>query len=96
MLKSSKTNIIFLLATIAVLVVSLSWIDWIELVRHKWPVFKDSFVRQTMYVLTVTVIGILLVVKFKPFSTDSDTVITTGSERILQEQRAIRQLSTES
>lgn len=88
--KNTQTNIIFLFATIVVLVVSLAWIVWIEEIRAKWPVFKNPIVGETIYVLSVTLVGILFIIYFKPFSNSQDSVTTTGSERILQEVRDIR------
>jgi magnesium-transporting ATPase (P-type) len=90
MLKSVKSNIVFLLSTILVLIVSLAWIDWIAVIRAKWPVFKNQIVAQTVFVLTVTAIGIIFIVWFKPFSSDQDRVSTVGTERIVRDERFIK------
>jgi len=93
MLQSVKINIIFLLSTVLLLTVSLAWIDWIAMIRAKWPVFKNPIVAQTVFVLVVTIIGIIFVVTLKPFSTtEMNTVSTVGSDRILRDIRDIRVL----
>lgn len=77
-----------ILGTTILLLVSISWIDLFTELRNKYPAFKNPLVGQLVYTLSFTIIGIIFLMVFKPFNTDSKT--PEGIEKARIEEATLR------
>ena len=82
------SQIIVLIGTAVLLIVSISWVDTLSAITKKLHFFDDPFIGQIIYTVLITIVGIIILITVKPFKSN-DKQVPPGAERALRDMSDI-------
>jgi hypothetical protein len=84
-------QIAVLIGTVVLLVISIAWVDALVGITQKYNWFSDPLIGQIVYAVVITIIGVIILLVVKPFSTEPGKT-PPGAERAIREVRDVHVL----